>query len=88
MIGSVTRECRRAARLRVTSSESLRIVGQPGHQIMAQARDGAGMTDLTVVQWLRFGGDAYLQVVGISRVDAWQTAYPRFRTVRDSIEPR
>jgi hypothetical protein len=46
------------------------------------------MTDLTVVQWLRFGGGAYLQVVGISRVDAWQTAYPRFRTVRDSIEPR
>ena len=74
--------------VRVTSSEPLRIVGQPGHQIMAQARDGAGMTDLTVVQWLRFGSGAYLQVVGISRVDAWQAAYPRFRTVRDSIEPR
>src|SRR5262249_60507338 len=74
--------------VRVTSSEPLRIVGQPGHQIMAQARDGAGMTDLAVVQWLRFGGGAYLQVVGISRVDAWQTAYPRFRAVRDSIDTR
>jgi hypothetical protein len=74
--------------VRVTSSEPLRIIGQPGHQIMAQARDPAGMMDLSVVQWLRFGGGGYLQVVGIARVDAWQAAYPRFRAVRDSIEPR
>ena len=73
---------------RVTGSEPLRIVGQPGHQIMAQARDPTGMVDLTVVQWLRFGTGGYLQVVGIARVDAWQAAYPRFRAVRDGIEPR
>jgi hypothetical protein len=74
--------------VRMASSEPLRVAGQPGHQIMAQARDPAGMTDLTVVQWLRFGGGAYLQIVGIARVDAWQAAYPRFRAVRDSIEAR
>jgi hypothetical protein len=74
--------------VRVTSSEPLRIIGQPGYQIMAQARDPTGAADLTVVQWLRFGGGGYLQIVGIARVDAWPAAYPRFRAVRDSIEPR
>jgi hypothetical protein len=74
--------------IRVITSEPLRIVGQPGHQILAQARDPAGATSLTVVQWLRFGGGGYLQLVGIARADAWHEAYPRFRAVRDGIEPR
>jgi hypothetical protein len=43
---------------------------------------------LTVVQWLRFGGSAYLQMIGIARADAWKDAYPRFRSVRDGIEAR
>jgi hypothetical protein len=43
---------------------------------------------LTVVQWLRFGGSAYLQMIGITRADAWKDAYPRFRSVRDGIEAR
>jgi hypothetical protein len=33
-------------------------------------------------------GGAYLQVVGVARADAWKDAYPRFRTVRDSIGSR
>jgi hypothetical protein len=74
--------------VRVVSSEPLRIVGQPGHQILAQARDPAGTTILTVVQWLRFGGGGYLQLIGIARADAWHEAYPRFRAVRDGIETR
>jgi hypothetical protein len=74
--------------IRLTTSEPLRIVGQPGHQILAQARDPAGAISLTVVQWLRFGGGGYLQLVGIARADAWHEAYPRFRAVRDGIEPR
>ena len=43
---------------------------------------------LTVVQWLRFGGGAYLQMVGIARAEAWKDAYPRFRSVRDGIDTR
>jgi hypothetical protein len=39
-----------------------------------------------VVQWLRFGGGGYLQMVGIARADAWTTALARLRTVRDSVE--
>jgi hypothetical protein len=42
----------------------------------------------TVVQWLRFGGGGYMQIVGIARADAWKDAYPRFRSVRDGIEGR
>jgi hypothetical protein len=74
--------------VRLTSSESMRISGQAGHQIMAEATDPAGTTKLTVVQWLRFGGAAYLQLVGVAPAEHWLEAYPRFRAVRDSIEPR
>jgi hypothetical protein len=74
--------------VRITTSEPLRIGGQPGHQILADAKDPAGNTTLTVVQWLRFGGGAYLQMIGAARAEAWRDAYPRFRTVRDGIEAR
>jgi hypothetical protein len=74
--------------IRIVSSEPLRMGGQQGHQIVANARDAAGGATLTVVQWLRFGGGAYMQMVGMARTDAWKDAYPRFRSVRDGIEPR
>ena len=74
--------------IRIASSEPLRMSGQQGHQLLATARDAAGANALTVVQWLRFGGGGYLQMVGIAREDAWKVAYPRFRSVRDGIEPR
>ncbi len=70
---------------RVTGSEPLRFGGQQGHQIFAVARDAAG-NDLSVVQWVRFGGSGYMQLLGIARVDAWREAYPRFRAVRDGLE--
>jgi len=73
---------------RLTTSEPLRIGGQQGHQILANAKDPSGATALTVVQWLRFGGGAYLQVIGVARTEAWKDAYPRFRSVRDGIEVR
>jgi hypothetical protein len=66
----------------------LRIAGQPGHQIVAQARDPSGAADLTIVQWVRFLGGGYIHLVGLSRADAWPQAYPRFRAVRDGIDPR
>lgn len=74
--------------VRVITSEPLRIGGQQGHQILANAKDPSGAAALTVVQWLRFGGSAYLQMIGIARADAWKDAYPRFRSVRDGIEAR
>ena len=74
--------------IRINSSEALRINGQQGHQIMARGRDGASGDEITVVQWLRFGGTAYLHMVGVARSDEWTQAYQRFRQVRDGIESR
>jgi len=74
--------------VRVVTSEPLRILGQPGHQILAQAKDASGARSVTVVQWLRFGGGGYLQIIGGAPIEAWPEAYPRFRAVRDGIEPR
>lgn len=74
--------------VRITNAESLRIGGQQGHEIMATAKDPASGADLKLVQWLRFGGGAYLQMVGVAPTSAWTQAYGRFRSVRDGIEPR
>jgi hypothetical protein len=74
--------------IRITGSEPLRLANQQGHQIMATAQDAATGAELTVVQWLRFGGGAYLQFVGIAPSHAWKEAYQRFRAVRDGVEQR
>jgi len=73
--------------VRITTSEALRIGGQQGHQILANGKDPTG-TDITIVQWLRFGGGAYMHHIGVAPTDGWTKAYARFRSVRDSIEPR
>jgi hypothetical protein len=74
--------------INVTVSEPLRIRGQSGYQTMAEAKDARTGTNVMVVQWLRFGGGGYLQMVGIARADAWPRALARLRTVRDSVELR
>jgi hypothetical protein len=74
--------------IKLTSAEPLRVGGQQGYQIIANAKDVGTGTAVTVVQWLRFGGGGYMQMVGIARADLWKDAYPRFRTVRDAIDPK
>jgi hypothetical protein len=74
------------ADVRIVSSEPLRIGGQQGHQIMARGKDIRTGVDFTIVQWIRFGGGAYVQFVGTAPSAAWTGAYARFRHVRDGIE--
>ncbi len=74
--------------IQITVSEPLRISGQSGYQTMADAKDARSGVDVRVVQWLRFGGGGYLQMVGIARTDGWTTALARLRTVRDSIDTK
>jgi hypothetical protein len=74
--------------VRINSSEPLRIQGQQGHQIMARGKDGASGEEINIVQWLRFGGSAYLHLIGVARTEGWTEAYARFRQVRDGIEAR
>jgi hypothetical protein len=70
----------------LTMSESLRVNGQSGYQTMADAQDARTGADVKVVQWLRFGGGGFLQMVGIGPADSWTTVLGRLRTVRDSVE--
>lgn len=70
----------------VTMSEPLRLGGQSGYQTMAEAKDLRTGSDLMVIQWLRFGGGGFLQMIGLGRADAWPSVLSRFRAVRDSID--
>jgi len=73
---------------RITMSEPVRIDGQPGFETRIDATSGKDNTSVTVVQWLRFGAQSSLRIIGSSPRDQWPTAFTRFRAVRDGIQPR
>ncbi|HKS19507.1 MAG TPA: hypothetical protein VJS63_09910 [Bradyrhizobium sp.] len=73
---------------KITMSEPVRIDGQPGYETRIEAISGKDNTPVTIVQWLRFGGQSSLRIVGSSPRDQWAKAFPRFRAVRDGIQPR
>ena len=73
---------------RITMSEPVRIDGQPGYETRIDAISGKDNTPVTIVQWLRFGGGSSLRIIGSSPRDDWAKAFPRFRAVRDGIQPR
>ena len=73
---------------RITMSEPVRIEGQPGYETRIDAVSGKDNTPVTIVQWLRFGSQNSLRIIGSSPRDQWSSAFPRFRGVRDGIQPR
>jgi hypothetical protein len=73
---------------RITMSEPLRIDGQPGYETRIDATSGKDNTPVTVVQWLRFGSQTSLRIIGSAPRDQWPKAFTRFRAVRDGILPR
>lgn len=73
---------------RITMSEPVRIEGMAGYETRIDAISGRNDTKVTLVQWLRFGNQGALRVIGSAPRDQWETAFPRFRAVRDGIEPR
>jgi hypothetical protein len=70
----------------LTMSEPLRIGGQSGYQTMAEAKDARSGADVRVVQWLRFGGGGFMQMIGVGPADTWTSVLSRLRAVRDSVE--
>jgi hypothetical protein len=74
--------------IRVTMSEPLRINGTPGFETRMDAVSGKNKTEVTVVQWIRFGGGSSLRIIASSPRDQWSTAFTRFRAVRDGIQPK
>jgi len=73
---------------RITMSEPVRIDGQPGYETRIDATSGKDNTPVTIVQWLRFGSASAMRIIGSSPRDQWAKAFPRFRAVRDGIQPR
>ena len=73
---------------RITMSEPVRIDGQAGYETRIEATSGKDNTPVTIVQWLRFGSQSALRIIGSSPRDQWAKAFPRFRAVRDGIQPR
>jgi hypothetical protein len=73
---------------RITMSEPIRIDGMPGYETRIDATSGKDNTSVTVVQWLRFGGQSSLRIIGSAPREEWTKAFSRFRAVRDGIQPR
>jgi hypothetical protein len=73
---------------RITMLEPIRIDGLPAFETRIDATSGKDNTPVTVVQWLRFGGPSTLRIIGSAPRDQWSDAFPRFRAVRDGIQPR
>lgn len=72
----------------ITMSEPIRIDGMPAYETRIDATTGKDNTSVTVVQWLRFGGPNLMRIIGSAPRDQWSAAFPRFRAVRDGIQPR
>jgi hypothetical protein len=74
---------------RITMSEPQRIDGMAGWETRIDAVSGKDNTPVSVVQWLRFGGGKVtMRIIASAPRDDWAKAFPRFRAVRDGIEPR
>ena len=74
---------------RITMSEPVRIDGMAGYETRLDATSGKDNTPVTVVQWVRFGGGQNsLRIIGSAPREQWAKAFPRFRAVRDGIQPR
>jgi len=73
---------------RITMSEPQRIEGLAGYETRIDATSGKNNTAVTVVQWLRFGAQNSLRIIGSAPRAEWDKAFPRFRAVRDGISPR
>lgn len=74
--------------IRLLRSEPLRISGQQGYEIVAEAKDVKTDADLMVAQWVRFGHTGHLRVTAMARKQGWGELFPRMRAVRDGIDLR
>lgn len=74
--------------MHIERMEPMRIGGQQGHEMVLSAKQAKTDIELTVIQWLRFGSSSSIRVLAIARKDDWQNMFPRFRLVRDGLEPK
>jgi hypothetical protein len=74
---------------KITMSEPIRIDGQPGFETRINGVSGKDSVPVSVVQWLRFGNTGVaMRLIASTPKDQWEAAFPRFRKVRDGMQPR
>jgi hypothetical protein len=66
----------------------LRMINSAGYEIVANAKDAKDGGAIGVVQWLRLGSGATMRIVAMSRKDAWEKNFQRFRALRDGVQPK
>jgi hypothetical protein len=71
--------------IHMTMAEPVRIDAEEGFEIVASATDASSGAKVMVIQWLRFEGGGFLDMVGISRAEIWDRELSRLRTMRDSV---
>ncbi|MGD9768816.1 MAG: hypothetical protein AB7U62_14350, partial [Pseudolabrys sp.] len=74
--------------LRIQTTETIRLRNQPVIEVRAEAKDPPSGTELRVVQWMRFSEGGFMRIIAAAPKQDWDAAFPRFRAVRDGIQPR
>jgi hypothetical protein len=71
--------------VQITMSEPVRVESQEEFETVASAKDAGTGAAVMVIQWLRFGDGGFLQMVGVSRADIWESELTRMRAIRDGV---
>lgn len=74
--------------LRIERGGPLRVNGQSGFELVGNALDQKSGKPVKVAQWLRFGRNGYLRMVGVAPSANFDADFTAMRTVRDGIELR
>ncbi len=74
--------------VRIVSTDMLLLDNKQTHEIQAEAKDAKTDAPMKIVQWVRFGNRAFIRFIGAARADVWLQAFPKFRAVRDGVEPK
>jgi hypothetical protein len=72
--------------IRIERSESFRLKGQDWHEIVARATEAESGQPIVVMQSIRFDGDRYVRMVGLTREEQRDQNLPRFRAIADGVE--
>lgn len=74
--------------LKTVFAEQLRLNNQYVYEIRLEGKYEKTGGDMMLVQWVRFGRQGFVRLVGITPKDDWGRNFPRFRAIRDAIESR
>ncbi len=74
--------------LKIVFAEQLRLRNQYVYEIRLEGKYTRTGGDMMLVQWVRFGRQGFVRLVGITPKQDWSKDFPRFRAVRDGIENR